>query len=707
MRPQLLTLLTGLVLLLTGTRCQAADIWPKTITAINGTVIKIYKPQILNYTDSTVQSRFVFAVMDADEADPIFGTAWETASVTTDAVKRLVRINKVRVDELLLPDDTSPEDRRFLSGLLEFRMPGIISFPLDSLIKSFSEQQQDIAYTDRDTVKEPPVILYRTQPTALVLIDGPPRLQRNAQWDVDAVVNTPFVIVKDKDGNFYLYGGGHWYVAPTATGPYTFTHDSVSRPLKKIARGFDKAARKDDLGIKPGDIEKAPVYAIVVSTVPALLIQSNGAPQPETIPGTSLVFVHNSPDNLFLDTATHLYYVETGGKWYQSDKLRDSSQWQPVPAFRLPADFARIPAWSPKAGVLTDVPATPAAKEVQREDAVPAVQKVDRNVTTTVEYDGTPAFSPIDGTPLQYATNTCAIVLLQDGLYYTLDNGIWFIASTPHGVWQVSSRRPLDLGLIPRGHPVYRSRFVYVYRTAPDYIWDGYLPGYLDDPSGPCGLAEMEDYDLMDAAWCFDLDFVFGWGGGWYDGYYRVDRHHRYYGPGRLGGKWGHWPKGRGWGTVRRNGGTLAGRAQWGTVARRMNTVATRPLSGAGSRFLRGGSGGVVSRGGLSQGGLSRDGLSRGGLSRSGGTTTGGGRFNASAGRFSNAGGGSRGGYSGGGGSRGGGGYSGGASHGGGGGGGSNGGGGGHAGGGSTGGGSGGGGHTGGGGGGGGGGGHH
>ncbi|HEX3933557.1 MAG TPA: hypothetical protein VHW43_02690, partial [Puia sp.] len=59
MRPQLLTLLTGLVLLLTGTRCQAADKWPKTIIAVNGTVIKIYRPQILNYTDSTVQCRFV------------------------------------------------------------------------------------------------------------------------------------------------------------------------------------------------------------------------------------------------------------------------------------------------------------------------------------------------------------------------------------------------------------------------------------------------------------------------------------------------------------------------------------------------------------------------------------------------------------------------------------------------------------------------
>ena len=37
------------------------------------------------------------------------------------------------------------------------------------------------------------------------------------------VVNTPFTIVKNYDGRFYLYGAKHWYVANSATGPYEYT----------------------------------------------------------------------------------------------------------------------------------------------------------------------------------------------------------------------------------------------------------------------------------------------------------------------------------------------------------------------------------------------------------------------------------------------------------------------------------------------------
>jgi hypothetical protein len=520
-----------------------------------------------------------------------------------------------------------------------------MSYSVDRLHSPVAEDPRDIAYIEKDTAKAP-VIFYRTRPTVLVLIDGTPRLQRNQRWDIDVVGNSPFLIVKDKDEKFYLYGGGHWYAAPAATGPYAYTHDSLSRSLQKIARDLKKAARKDGLGMPGGDQE--PVYDIVVSTVPAVLIQSNGDQEPQRIPGTSLVYVQNSPNDLFFDTAKYVYYVETDGRWYQSNALKDSGEWQPVQAQDLPADFSKIPAQSPGAEVLTNVPGTAAAGEMQREQYVPAVQEVDRSATTKVEYDGPPQFSPIGGTRLQYAANTCAIVLLQGGLYYTLDDGIWFVATTPSGVWRVSTRRPLDLELIPPRHPAYRSRFVYIYRTTPDFVWDGYLPEYLDDPSGGCGLAEMADYDPADDAWCFDLDFVFDWGGGWYDGYYWQGRHHRYYGSGGLGGKWAHWRHWRGWGGFKWNGGTWANRGQWRprrtsaqgmvahTMPRRVNSMAmpsanrvtARSFNGAAPRVERRGGSNIVggSRGGGLRGGYIRGGSRgySGGGSHSGGHSGGG-----------------------------------------------------------------------------------
>lgn len=201
-------------------------------------------------------------------------------------------------------------------------------------------QQQDIRYTQQDTA-QPPVIYYRTRPTTLVFIDGAPRLKWNERWGVEEVANSAFVIVKDADGRFYLYGGGRWYVAPASTGPFTYAKDPASRLLRKIGRGFEKAARKDGFEIPENDAE--PVYDILVSTVPAILIQSGGAPQPARIPGTSLVYLQNSPNDVFFDTAAYVYYVQADGRWYRSNALKDSGEWLPVQAQDLPADFAKLP----------------------------------------------------------------------------------------------------------------------------------------------------------------------------------------------------------------------------------------------------------------------------------------------------------------------------------------------------------------------------
>jgi hypothetical protein len=684
-----------MALFLTFPHCQAAGKWPKTIITTERVVIRIYKPELLDYTDSTVGSRSVISVMDREGDDPIFGTIWTTAWVTWDTAKKLATIRSLHVDEMILPDDTLRDDIRYLTRVIEFRIPMIMSYSPVSLGTPLAERrEQDIPYTEKDTptpvtppaLATPPVIYYRTRPTALVLIDGAPRLKRNERWGVDVVENSAFVIIKDSDDKFYLYGGGHWYSAPTTTGPFTYTHDAVSRPLRKIARSFEKAARKDGVGIPPSDA--APVYDILVSTVPAIIIQSTGDPQPARIPGTALVYIQNSPNDVFFDTAAYVYYVQADGSWYRSSVLKDSGEWQPIQPQDLPADFAKIPATSAKADVLTNIPGTAAAAEMQKEEHVPAVQKVGRDATTKVEYDGAPRFTPIAGTTLKYATNTCAIVLLQDGLYYTVDDGIWFVAGTPLGVWQVSNKRPSDLDLIPRGHPAYRSRFVYIYRTTPYFVWDGYLPGYLDDPSGGCGLAEMEEYDPLDDGWCFDLDFVFGWGGGWYDGYYWLDRHHRYYGWGGIGGKWAHWHYRRGRGAYRWHGGAWAARGQWrprrtgapGMAAhampRRVNTLAmpavvtrrntfgsggsayTYRTNGGGNSTAspRGGYGGSGSRGGGNSGGgssVSHGGPGGGGFHSNGGSSvshSGGGGFTGGG----HASGGSSGGHTSGGGSSGG-----------------------------------------------------
>ncbi len=364
--------------------------------------------------------------------------------------------------------------------------------------------------------------------------------------------------------------------------------------------------------------------------MPAVLLSNLPTAPPEqgrVVAGTRLAYIMNSSNNIFIDTATNQYYVLANGQWYRSASLADSSAWHSVASNGLPQDFARIPALSPKAAVLENVAGTPAHQEAARERQVPQTERVDRTVTTEIDYDGAPRFSAIPGTRLRHATNTCSIVFDYNGLYYALDNGVWFVAGSPLGIWRVSDQRPADVELIPRIYRVYIAKFVYVYLTDPDYVYEGYLPGYAGGPVDDCALAESYNNEASDNFWSFDLDCVFGWGEGWWDGFYWFNGRTRYYGQSSGEGHWGGkrlWKGGgpnKGGGAVGSGGGVARG----GFAAPRPPRDWRPRMTGSAPRHVGGtteprgyAGGGSASRGYAGNAGSSHSGYSGGG-SRSGG----------------------------------------------------------------------------------------
>jgi hypothetical protein len=172
--------------------------------------------------------------------------------------------------------------------------------------------------------------------------------------------------------------------------------------------------------------------AVIVTTTPAELIQSDGEPDFLSISGTSLLYVENSSDNIFMDTNSDQYYILISGRWYHSGFLNGKSAWQFVPSDKLPADFAKIPEGSPKDNVLASVAGTQASKEAVMDAQVAQTAKVDRKTASTqVSYDGDPQFQSIVGTRLQYAVNTSSTVFGEWGKLLRVDNGVWFISDNP------------------------------------------------------------------------------------------------------------------------------------------------------------------------------------------------------------------------------------------------------------------------------------
>lgn len=580
-------LLSLLVVGFTGA-ASAQDEWPRVINSTNGSIIKVYEPQPESFSGNILKSRAAVSVQKDASGEPVFGTYWSVNMVETDRDNRRVSVQSARVPNIKFPDEVDAATISYVKTSLEAGLPAVeTDLSLDVILTSIEANSEQKKLT-QDISNKPPKIVYATTPSMLVTIDGEPKLKENKDWGVSVVVNTPFTIVKNNDGNYYLYGGKKWYTASGAKGPYSYVENAPAN-LSKVADAVNNQNNSDVGYTDSTDVAQSDVVQnIIVSTEPAELIQSEGDPSFELISGTNLQYVSNSQNDLFLDADAQQYYALLSGRWYKADKLNGS--WTYVASNQLPADFSKIPEGSPKDNVLASVPGTSAAREAVMDAQIPQTAKVDRReATTSVTYDGAPRFDKITGTNLTYAVNTQSSVLGYNGRYYSVDKGVWFVADNPNGPWQVSTDRPEEVESIPPSNPNYNLKYVYVYDSTPDYVYMGYTPGYLNNYVYGGTVIYGTGYNYApwwgnyyyarpytwgfgvsyNPWWGWNLGFGFGynwfnmgfgyygwsgWGGGWWGpSIYRPP--FRYYGGGYRGGYYGHGYGGYGGGRVIAGGG--------------------------------------------------------------------------------------------------------------------------------------------------------
>jgi len=421
--------------------------WPKSFTTDDGTVIKIYQPQPESFSDNILKSRWAISVLQSGKTDPVFGTFWSVANVETDRDNRRVIIQSAKVPNVKFPGQPDENFTDNLKTALEANLPQTAGdLSLDELLSSL-DQNQEQKKLSKDLNTTAPRIIYTDKPSLMVLIDGQPKLQNNKDWGLDVVVNSPFTIVKNNDGLYYLYGGKHWYSAQAPTGPFA-PAGNVPSNLQQVQTSVDAANSANAGYVDSAEAAQDNVVSnIIVSTSPAELIQSNGPASFSPISGTDLSYVSNSSNDIFQDQSSSKYYVLISGRWYTSTSL--TGGWHYVASNALPANFARIPEGSPKDNVLASVAGTEAAREAIMDAQIPQTAKVDRSTATTdVTYNGDPQFAPLQGTDMQYGTNTSSSVIMSNGVYYTVDNGVWFQGPSPSGPWTVSTQRPAELSAV-------------------------------------------------------------------------------------------------------------------------------------------------------------------------------------------------------------------------------------------------------------------
>ena len=180
---------------------RAAQIqWPITLTAADGSVIKVYEPQPESFEGNILKYRSAVSVLQEGKTDPVFGTFWSVATVETDKDNRTINIQSVKIPNIKFPGDPDKVMVSTLKTTLETQLPDAANdISLDQILTSL-DLNQDQKKLSKDLNTSAPKIYYASQPSILVLVDGTPKMGTNKDWNLDVVTNSPFTIVKNNDG---------------------------------------------------------------------------------------------------------------------------------------------------------------------------------------------------------------------------------------------------------------------------------------------------------------------------------------------------------------------------------------------------------------------------------------------------------------------------------------------------------------------------
>jgi hypothetical protein len=454
--------------------------WPRTIDSREATIV-VYQPQLETFADDTLTSRAAVSVTEANTTEPVFGAVWFRAKVATDLSERLVTMIEVSVTAARFPEvDTVKVER--LSAFLGQEITGWdIVLSLDDLLASLetAERERTIA---EGLNTEPPAILFESQPTVLVLIDGEPKLIAVENSSLMRVANTPHLLLLDSgEGAYYLAVGDEWYSAAEISGEWS----PVPEPSKEVKDLIARAEEENPQPEQPAESKGKSPSKILVRTEPTELISSEGEPEYSPLSGTGLLYMSNTDSDLLMEIASQRLFVLISGRWYSADSL--AGPWSYVAADELPADFARIPVGSAKEHVLSSVAGTREAQEALLEAEIPQTAAVAvKDASVEVDYDGEPKFEEIEGTDMEYAVNTAYSVVKVSNQYYCCHDAVWFVSSDPGGPWAVCVDVPDVIYTIPPSCPVYNVSYVKVYSHTPDVVYVGYTPGYIGCyPYGP------------------------------------------------------------------------------------------------------------------------------------------------------------------------------------------------------------------------------
>lgn len=426
--------------------------WPRHFTASAGEEVVVYQPQLVAWPKYlSLECLVVVSIQPKGAAQPYVGSVRITADTSTDLDTRTVLLTNPKIKEADFPGLDQETIARVQQKAKSMIKAGAKTISLDRLLAA--AVKLDIPVKGVAVKYDPPTIFYSEKPAILVVTDGDPVLSPIEGSGLMYAVNTNWdLFYEQATTSYFLRNDNTWLRASALSGPW--------QPADKLPSGLSRLPDNDNWKDVKGKVPGVPITAaqmpqVFTSTKPAELVVINGKPQFTPITGTTgLLYVANTDSDLFIYGPEPQYYLLIAGRWFRSLRPAEG-QWVSAGS-SLPAEFAKIPADSPKARVLVSVPSTDQAKEAAILAQIPQTATVKTSeAKVEVVYSGDPKFAPIEGTTMQYATNSPYNVIRVGDLYYCCFQGVWFVSTTAKGPWSVTGSVPSQIYTIPTSSPVY------------------------------------------------------------------------------------------------------------------------------------------------------------------------------------------------------------------------------------------------------------
>jgi hypothetical protein len=446
--------------------------WPRQIVKPGGTLIA-YQPQVdewNNYTE--LKWRMAFQLTPSG-GKQVVGALSAIASTQVNTDTHMVFLYNINIEHTYFPGQ-DPGTTAQMDQLVRSFMPETINMALERVVAYMPKPQSVPAVETRN---DPPQIFVSYTPAILLGVDGEPVLADFPNTTVKFVVNTQWpLFFEQSTARYYLLVDKLWLSAANLHGPWSRV---MALPYAFSTMPYSAQFADVWKQIPPRAIPNPIIPAVFYSTVPSEVMLFGGQPTYTSIAGTQLVFANNTDSVLFVYSPTQTYYYLTAGRWFSAPTL--SGPWA-FASMNLPSDFANIPLSSPASAILSSVPGTNEAKDAVLIAQIPTTMVINPATAAAqakVSYTGNPQFAPIEGTSMQYATNTPDKVIQVGDVFYLCLQGVWFISTTPNGPWTTASSVPQVIYSIPPSSPVYNVTYVTQVTTSSGYVQSSYTAGYM------------------------------------------------------------------------------------------------------------------------------------------------------------------------------------------------------------------------------------